>query len=88
MKTKLSSLIAIVLLMSVLIASCAPAPTAAPVATEPPAVEAPVATEAPATEAPKPPAPEFIELGSSISLTGKYGSLGGMILPGYEYAVA
>jgi branched-chain amino acid transport system substrate-binding protein len=50
-------------------------------------VEAPVATEAPATEAPKPPAPEFIELGSSISLTGKYGSLGGMILPGYEYAV-
>lgn len=35
----------------------------------------------------KPPAPEFIELGSSISLTGNFGSLGSMILPGYEIAV-
>ena len=88
MKTRLSSLIVIVLFMSLIITSCAPAPTptAAPEPTMPPAAET-APTESVATEAPKPPAPEFIELGSSISLTGKYGSLGGMILPGYEYAV-
>ncbi len=47
-----------------------------------------VATEVVPTEAPKPPAPEFIEIGASIPLTGKYGSLGNMVKPGYEYAVA
>jgi branched-chain amino acid transport system substrate-binding protein len=88
MKAKLTSLIVIVLLMSVLIASCAPAPTPAPAPTEPPAAQAPAATEAPATEAPKPPAPEFIELGASIPLTGSFGSLGNLVLPGYEFAVA
>jgi branched-chain amino acid transport system substrate-binding protein len=40
------------------------------------------------TAAPKPEAPEYIEIGSSIPLTGKYGSLGAMVKPGYEYAVA
>ena len=91
MKTKLASLIVIVLLMSLLFASCAPAPTATP---EPQPTQAPVEepaapapTEAPATEAPKPPAPEYIELGSSIPLTGKFADLGNMILPGYEIAV-
>lgn len=37
--------------------------------------------------APKPPAPEFIELGASIPLTGNFGALGNMVLPGYEFAV-
>ena len=34
-----------------------------------------------------PPAPEYIEIGASVPLTGKYGSLGGQVLPGYQYAV-
>jgi len=42
----------------------------------------------PSEGAAKPPAPEFIELGSSIPLTGPFGSLGNMVLPGYEQAVA
>ncbi len=96
MKTKLSFLIVLLLLLSMLVTSCktaAPEPVAtdAPVqaATEVPqvvATEVPSATEVVETVA-KPPAPEYIELGSSISLTGGFGSLGNMILPGYEYAV-
>lgn len=85
MKTRLSSLIVIVLFMSLIITNCAPAPT--PTAAPEPTTAVAAPTESVATEAPKPAAPEFIELGSSISQTGKYGSLGGMILPGYEYAV-
>ena len=91
MKTKLASLIVIVLLTSLVLGNCAPAPTPAPQPTEPPAqqkTEAPVvATEPPATEAAKPPAPEYIELGASIPLTGPFGSLGNLVLPGYEFAV-
>lgn len=100
MKTKAGYLIVLLLLVSMVLTSCqtaTPAPEAtdlpAPVATEVPAVAATdVPTkEAVATEAEevveKPPAPEFIELGSSISLTGGFGSLGNMILPGYEFAV-
>jgi len=34
-----------------------------------------------------PPAPEFIEIGGSIPLTGKFGSLGSQVLAGYQYAV-
>lgn len=45
------------------------------------------ATVEPEEEAEKPPAPEFIELGASIPLTGAYGSLGNQVLPGYELAV-
>jgi len=41
----------------------------------------------PVEAAAKPPAPEFIELGGSIPLTGAFGSLGNMVLPGYEFAV-
>jgi ABC-type branched-subunit amino acid transport system substrate-binding protein len=41
----------------------------------------------PIEEAAKPPAPEFIEIGGSIPLTGPFGSLGNMVLPGYELAV-
>jgi branched-chain amino acid transport system substrate-binding protein len=91
MKSKLASLIVIVLLMSLLISNCAPAPTAAPEPTQAPPTEEPAApapTEALETEAPKPAAPEFIELGASIPLTGPFGSLGNMVLPGYEFAVA
>jgi branched-chain amino acid transport system substrate-binding protein len=95
MKAKLTSLIVIVLLASLLIVSCAPAPAEEPAAepTEAPAeptapAEEPAAepTEAPAE--PAMPAPEFIELGASIPLTGPYGSLGSQVLPGYEIAVA
>lgn len=98
MKTKLGSLIVLLLLLSMLVTSCQTA-TPAPVATDAPvapATEVPqaVATEVPTAKAPemvateaKPPAPEYIELGSSISLTGGFGSLGNMILPGYEFAV-
>lgn len=103
MKTKLVSLFVIVTVLSLLLASCSPAttaapeptqvpptekaaaPTEAPKATEAP-TEAPKATEAP-TEVPKPPAPEYIELGSSIPLTGRFADLGNMILPGYQIAV-
>ncbi|MEW5959087.1 MAG: amino acid ABC transporter substrate-binding protein, partial [Chloroflexota bacterium] len=55
---------------------------AEPVATEEVMAE-PAATEEVIAE----PAPEFIEFGGSIPLTGKYGALGNMVLPGYEYAV-
>jgi ABC-type branched-subunit amino acid transport system substrate-binding protein len=41
----------------------------------------------PVEGAAKPPAPEFIEIGGSIPLTGPFGSLGNMVLPGYEIAV-
>jgi branched-chain amino acid transport system substrate-binding protein len=62
-------------------------PTAPP--TEKPA--APKATEVPPTAAPTavpaPAAPECIEVGSSIPLTGKFGSLGTQVKPGYAYAV-
>ena len=85
MKARISFALGLVVVLSLLIVSCAPAPapTEAPVAapTEAPVEVAP--TEAP----PPPPAPEFIEFGASIPMTGKYGSLGNMVLPGYQYAV-
>jgi branched-chain amino acid transport system substrate-binding protein len=40
-----------------------------------------------ATPVPPPPAPEFIEIGGSIPLTGKFGSLGSQVKAGYEYGV-
>jgi branched-chain amino acid transport system substrate-binding protein len=85
MKAKLSVALGLAVVLSLLMASCAPAPapTEAPVAAP---TEAPV--EAPPTEAPPPPpAPEYIEFGASIPLTGKYGALGNMVQPGYQYAV-
>jgi branched-chain amino acid transport system substrate-binding protein len=98
MKARL--IIVIALLMSMVLASCAtttPTPEAPPVEavpTEAPPTAAPTAvapTDVPPTAAPTdvplPPAPEFIEIGASIPLTGKYGSLGNMVLPGYQYAV-
>jgi branched-chain amino acid transport system substrate-binding protein len=88
------------LLVSIIIVSCAPAttvapttaptkapPTAAPATAVPPTAAA--ATVVPATAAPtKPPAPAAIEIGGSVPLTGKYGSLGVQVKAGYEYAVA
>jgi branched-chain amino acid transport system substrate-binding protein len=75
--------VTVVLLISVVLASCAPAPTATP---------APVVTQAPAepqpTEVSYPPAPEYIEIGASIPLTGKFGSLGSQVKVGYDYAIA
>ncbi|MEW5871292.1 MAG: amino acid ABC transporter substrate-binding protein [Chloroflexota bacterium] len=83
MKVKPASLLVIVILMNVIVASCAPAPTATPQPTK-----APAATKAPVTGGSSTTAPEFIEIGASIPLTGKYASLGTMIKPGYEYAIA
>lgn len=78
MKTKLLVLIAVVLLMSTF--GCAPA------------TEVVEPTEAMPAETMEPeakmPAPDYIELGASIPLTGGYGALGNQVLPGYEYAVA
>jgi branched-chain amino acid transport system substrate-binding protein len=69
-------------------APAAPAATAIPPTAAP---AAPAATEPPPTAAPAAPAaaaPECIEIGSSIPLTGKFGSLGSQVKPGYAYAVA
>ncbi len=69
-------------------APAAPAATDAPPTAVP---AAPAATEPPPTAAPAAPAaaaPEYIEIGSSIPLTGKFGSLGTQVKPGYAYAVA
>jgi branched-chain amino acid transport system substrate-binding protein len=82
MRTKLTIVIVAVLLMSTLVTNCAP--TSAPEATKAPPTQAP----APTAGEPKPPAPEFIEIGASLPMTGKYGSLGEQVKPGYEYAVA
>jgi branched-chain amino acid transport system substrate-binding protein len=76
----------VLLLASILLASCAPAtqipaPTATTAAI--PVTAAVVATPTVAY----PPAPEFIEIGASIPLTGKFGSLGSQVNVGYQYAV-
>ncbi len=104
MKTRMS-LITVIVLISLILASCAPTPVAtqapeptkaseatkAPEPTKPPEpTEAPEVTEAPESTPTKeyPPAPEFIEVGASIPLTGKFGSLGSQVKVGYEYAIA
>jgi branched-chain amino acid transport system substrate-binding protein len=87
MKTKL--VIVAVVIMSMLLTNCTPAPTAAP--TTAPATQAPataVPTEAFTPTTAYPPAPEFIEIGASIPLTGKFGSLGSQVKVGYDYAIA
>ena len=76
-------IITVLLLVSILLTSCSgnrrrhgtPTPVARPLrATE----------EASAY----PPAPEYIEIGASIPLTGKFGSLGSQVKVGYDYAIA
>jgi branched-chain amino acid transport system substrate-binding protein len=86
---KIWTILILIALLGSLAVSCAPA-------AEEPVVEEPVVEEVVVeepevveeVEETKPPAPEFIEFGASIPLTGKFGSLGAMVLPGYEYAVA
>ena len=92
MSTKKLNLILSTLLICVLVAGCAkvtptqaPEPTAVP-ATAVPAVDQPTVEVKP-TDVPLPPAPEAIEIGASIPLTGKYGSLGTQVQAGYKYAV-
>jgi branched-chain amino acid transport system substrate-binding protein len=46
-----------------------------------------VSTAVPIACAAVPPAPAFIDIGASIPLTGKFGSLGQQVKPGYAYAV-
>ena len=97
MKARLAT-VTVIVLLSTLVASCAtptPEPTqappgAAPTEAPPESTEAPPEpTEAPPepTEVPPPPPPEYIEFGSSMPVTGKFASLGGMVLPGYELAI-
>jgi branched-chain amino acid transport system substrate-binding protein len=94
MKVRMS-FVAFVLLISLLLTSCGTTPTPTPEPTKPPeptkaeVVQAKEATKAPEpTAAPTfPPAPEFIEIGASIPLTGKFGSLGSQVKVGYEYAI-
>jgi branched-chain amino acid transport system substrate-binding protein len=71
-------MIVALVLVSLMLANCAPAPT--------PEV---VATEAPVTNptASYPPAPAYIEVGASIPMTGKFGSLGTQVKVGYDYAI-
>jgi branched-chain amino acid transport system substrate-binding protein len=101
MYTKLFRLVMLLLVASMLVVSCAPqAPVEEVpvveevtepevVAPEPEVVEPEPEIEEPEPEAEVtyPPAPEFIELGSSISLTGGFSGLGTLILPGYQIAV-
>ena len=82
MRNKWIVLIGLLLCISALLVACAQ-PAEPPAVEEAPAEEV---AEEPEEEA-KPAAPEFIEVGASIPITGKFGSLGGMVLPGYEYAV-
>jgi branched-chain amino acid transport system substrate-binding protein len=81
MKVKTRFALAVVVLVSILLASCAPAPTPTAAPTSAP-VEA--ATLAPTF----PPAPDCVNVGASIPLTGKFGSLGTQVKAGYDYAVA
>ena len=81
MKSKMYLVIVAAILASTLLGACGPAPAAEPTQAAAQATAAP-------TTAPKPGVPEYIEVGASVPLTGKYGALGAMVKPGYEYAVA
>jgi ABC-type branched-subunit amino acid transport system substrate-binding protein len=48
---------------------------------------APATAVPPTTALTAKPAPAAIEVGASVPLTGKFGSLGTQVKPGYEYAV-
>ncbi|MCR4406145.1 MAG: amino acid ABC transporter substrate-binding protein [Anaerolineae bacterium] len=94
MRARLVTMMVVVFLVSALVTNCAPTPTQAPPTEVVKPTETPKATEAAKpTETPKPtevslpPAPEFIEVGASIPLTGKFGSLGTQVKPGYVFAV-
>ncbi len=86
--TRHLSIASVVVLVALVLAACGtpapPPPAETPEPPPPPEATAPPA----ATEVPPPPAPEAIEIGGAVPLTGKYGSLGEQVRPGYEYAVA
>src|SRR5512135_3677988 len=88
MNKKVYGLILTVLVLSLVLASCAPkaVETIVPPPTEPPVVNTKAPEATPTTA--YPPAPEFIEIGASIPLTGKFGSLGSQVKVGYDYAIA
>ena len=84
MKSRWSIIVA-VCLIGTMLASCTPAPTATPV----PPTSAPLPTAVVSTPTTAyPPAPAYIEIGASIPLTGKFGSLGTQVKAGYDYAIA
>jgi branched-chain amino acid transport system substrate-binding protein len=85
---KLALILLSVLLMSTLVTNCAtPTPSPSVEATQAPTTEARPADTPEPTKAALPPAPEYIEIGGSIPLTGKFGSLGSQVKAGYEYGV-
>jgi ABC-type branched-subunit amino acid transport system substrate-binding protein len=92
-RSRVASVIAIVLVLSIVVTGCAPkpTPTAVPPTKVPPTAVPPTKvppTAVPPTAVPPPPAPAAIEIGASIPSTGKYASLAAMVKPGYEIAVA
>jgi branched-chain amino acid transport system substrate-binding protein len=84
MKSRMFSVAAAMLMISIILAGCGSTPTT-PVATVPPAATDVTVVSTPTTA--YPPAPEFIEIGASIPLTGKFGALGSQVKVGYEYAI-
>jgi branched-chain amino acid transport system substrate-binding protein len=80
---KLDLVLIVGLALVVALAGCAPTPTTAPEATEPPAPEA---TEPPAPEPTEPPAPEekVIKIGMAVALSGAMAKEGGYCRDGVE----
>jgi branched-chain amino acid transport system substrate-binding protein len=86
MKSRMYPVVVVAIVASILLGACGTAePTSAPTEAAAPPTTAP--ETAPTTPA-QAEAPEYIEVGASVPLTGKYGALGAMVKPGYEYAVA
>lgn len=87
-------LLTLFLILVVLVAGCAPAPTPAPTAAPPTAApastNAPAPTTAPPTATAAPtavPAPAAINIGAALSLTGPFAAGGAQIKNGYELGV-
>jgi branched-chain amino acid transport system substrate-binding protein len=78
----LSKIFAALVLVGLILVACAPA-----AATEAPEVEEPEATEEMAPTEEPPPAPEAINIGATIPLTGPFAGGGAQVERGYRYAV-
>jgi ABC-type branched-subunit amino acid transport system substrate-binding protein len=94
MKKSVVLVVSIFVMLSLLLGACKPkveepTKTESPVeVTKPQEPTTPAVVEETTEAEPQyPTAPEFIEVGSSISLTGNFGSLGNLILPGYQIAI-
>lgn len=96
MKKSLVLIVSMFMVLMLILGACSPKveePPTEPVVEEPveePVVEEPVEeepVEEVVEEVTYPPAPECIEVGSALSLTGKFADLSNLILPGYEIAV-